>query len=760
MMKGKGRWFLITAVFILGIGLMGSASWGDDAGPPAARASSDQQTVVAQAEAQTTPAAQPAQGSPAEAAAPATGNVPLTEVTVKAEKEKQPKEGSAEVGYKVENVQDLGPWGTMKLLDTPYSMSVITSDMIQNTVSPNLDQVFKMDPLTKPFYNTNANDFNAVYVRGFWVDTISLDGVRLPYYFNGIFAEDLEKVEVFSGLSGFLYGVNSVGGTVNYISKRPTPYYLNDVTVGDYGGSSGFVHGDFSGPIDSQGKLAYRLNIVEQSGDTSIHGLDVERRFVSGTVDYHILDNLTWEVNALTGYYQANGITPNWGFVSGLNRVPSAPNSEYTWTPNNAYNEVASDRFKTSLQYDINSTFTFRAAYLYEDDLRHSYGNVNTITSLDTYRMQFFAYGFRYINEGGYGYLDAKFDTFGVSHTLTGGVSTTTLLGPEWKGTSAFPATINNLSLSDPSSASSVVLPAMTIQDNPTAHLLLSRTTNANTNYQIGDNVKFNDQWSALVGVNDSVIHLGSFVGSTGEYSGYDKSAFTPSGSLLFKPIPWITTYATYMESLEPGSVVGPTYQNAGQILDPVTDRQYEVGAKAEVGKMLLTFAAFEIDEALQYSDNGTPTGTFVQNGKEQHRGLEFTATGKATSDLTLWGGADYIHARDVRNQPSDLEGKIPPNVADFSAKIYAEYNLPFFRALTLTGGVYYMGPSYADTLNTEQLPSWTTGDIGARYTTKLFDKETIFRLYVSNVTNTDYFSSSRQLGAPRTFALSATMRF
>ena len=42
--------------------------------------------------------------------------------------------------------------------------------------------------------------------------------------------EDLERVEVFSGLSGFLYGAGNVGGTVNYILKRPTSYYLNDVT--------------------------------------------------------------------------------------------------------------------------------------------------------------------------------------------------------------------------------------------------------------------------------------------------------------------------------------------------------------------------------------------------------------------------------------------------------------------------------------------------------------------------------------------------
>ena len=61
--------------------------------------------------------------------------------------------------------------------------------------------------------------------------------------------------------------------------------------------------------------------------------------------------------------------------------------------------------------------------------------------------------------------------------------------------------------------------------------------------------------------------------------------------------MPWLTTYATYMESLEQGQIVPavgpPTYTNAGQALAPFTSYQYEVGAKATVGGTLLTAALF-----------------------------------------------------------------------------------------------------------------------------------------------------------------------
>ena len=177
-MKGKVQWLMISAVLILGVGLIGSgALWGDDAGPPGTGASTGGQTVVAQAAPAETTTTQPA-APPATTTNPGTGNVPVTEVTVKAEKEKAPKEGSAEVGYKVENVETLGPWPERKLLDTPYSVSVIPQQMIQNTISPDADQAFRMDPLTKPFYKENSNGNSDVYMRGFWVGTNTLDGIQ------------------------------------------------------------------------------------------------------------------------------------------------------------------------------------------------------------------------------------------------------------------------------------------------------------------------------------------------------------------------------------------------------------------------------------------------------------------------------------------------------------------------------------------------------------------------------------------------------
>ena len=109
-------------------------------------------------------------------------------------------------------------------------------------------------------------------------------------------------------------------------------------------------------------------------------------------------------------------------------------------------------------------------------------------------------------------------------------------------------------------------------------------------NWTVGDNIKFNDQWSALVGGTDARFEEDS--GPSKTQDSYDTTKITPTYSLIYKPIPWVSTYASYIESLEPGTFVGPTFSNAGTMLPAEVDKQYEVGAKANVtDRILLTTA-------------------------------------------------------------------------------------------------------------------------------------------------------------------------
>ena len=110
-------------------------------------------------------------------------------------------------------------------------------------------------------------------------------------------------------------------------------------------------------------------------------------------------------------------------------------------------------------------------------------------------------------------------------------------------------------------------------------------------------------------------------------------------------------------------------------------------------------------------------------------------------------------------NNPA-IEGKKPTSAATKMAKLYAEYNIPFISGLTVTGGAYYTGERYGDSMNTDKIPSYTLYDAGLRYKTKLDKYPTTFIMNVTNLTDKKYWRSSTSFGEPRNIAFSMKMEF
>ena len=187
----------------------------------------------------------------------------------------------------------------------------------------------------------------------------------------------------------------------------------------------------------------------------------------------------------------------------------------------------------------------------------------------------------------------------------------------------------------------------------------------------------------------------------------YKESAVTPNLSLIYQPLDNITTYVSYSEGFELGGIAERSYQvsnsknviNAGEVMGPLTSSQIELGAKIDIDGILLTAALFEIDKGLEYynavNDNQYE---FVQDGRQVHRGLEFTATGKLTENLTLVGGFTLLDAQVKENKANpELEGKRPRNVAEQLFKLYGEYNITAIPGLVINGGVNHTGSFYGD---------------------------------------------------------------
>jgi iron complex outermembrane recepter protein len=677
-------------------------------------------------------------------------NTLLDEVTVA----ENIQNGSAESGYLVEEVKQVGPWGAKSLQDTPYSMTVMPKELIENTVAGDINQIYKMNPLIGTQDSVAVWNTPWVTYRGFSNETAILDGMSMGGYLYNVSMEEMERIETISGLTGFMYGVGHVGGTSNYVLKRPTSTKITNVTIGNYGGGQYFGHVDIGGPIDEKGKFAYRLNAAYTDGDTEIDGQSVEKELISGAIDWKVNDNLLLQAEAAHQHYRTEGTIAR-NFFSNMD-IPAAFNSSKQYSPDWTYNETQSDRVGLNATWNINDIFTLRSAYIHKEDKAESVKTYNYYNANGNFDWGVTKAAPQYQTADGiYSYLDASFETATIEHKVTMGISADKYKNEQHVDSSPSYVKFSNDTFDNYINSS---------EPNTGTYgqgRIYKSSDSENRNFVFGDDITFNDQWSALVGLTHANIQTTSYSKTGLKTAEYDKSAITPTISLIYKPIENLTTYTTYIESLEQGKIVGDTYKNANAILDPLISKQYEVGAKYAFNeKVLLSSALFRIEKSNQYSDDGTEFGTYVQDGLEVHEGIELTITGKVTDRLTVMTGGTYMDLSIEDSNNADLKGKEPTGVASKLAKIYAEYDLANVKGLTLTGGAYYTGEKNVDSANTDKIPGVTLFDAGARYKTKVSNYPTTFRLNVANLTDKDYWASTETLGTPRNIAFSMKVEF
>ncbi|HCR94678.1 MAG TPA: TonB-dependent siderophore receptor, partial [Oceanicaulis sp.] len=172
-----------------------------------------------------------------------------------------------------------GLLGNVDFLDSPFTTTAYTAELIENQQARGIGDVLANNPqvrLAKGFGN-----FQELYVvRGFPVysDDMTLNGVYgiLPRQY--VAAELVERVEVFSGANAFLNGAapggSGVGGAFNLVPKRAGEDDLTRVTLGFEGRSHGYAALDLSRRFGAQDELGVRFNGALRDGETAIEDQD------------------------------------------------------------------------------------------------------------------------------------------------------------------------------------------------------------------------------------------------------------------------------------------------------------------------------------------------------------------------------------------------------------------------------------------------------------------------------------------------------
>lgn len=178
---------------------------------------------------------------------------------------------------------------TTNLQDTPISITAVTSETLefQNIVTVNDLTAIAPNVAIKPGLANPSHSVIAIRGVGMTADEslttdspngIYIDGVLIAKSAaSALEVSNIEQVEVLRGPQGTLFGRNSTGGAVSFITKRPSEEYGGDIIlgIGDYGQRRARLNLN-TGTIGESLKVSLSLSKREMEGyvDNKLEGLD------------------------------------------------------------------------------------------------------------------------------------------------------------------------------------------------------------------------------------------------------------------------------------------------------------------------------------------------------------------------------------------------------------------------------------------------------------------------------------------------------
>src|SRR5277367_4574319 len=185
----------------------------------------------------------------------------------------------------------------------------IVPDSITAFTSKSLDQqgIKSVQDLTNyapGLYYTTYD--NRPYIRGIGRNTDNLAvesgvAVYVDGIYNGANASTIlqsstlfvDQVQILRGPQSTLYGRNSDGGAIDYISKHPTSDFEGEIRTGYDSYQKAFVEAAISGPISNSVRYRFGANYTNQTGDgfyKNLNGVDEGGGVAQGGngTSYHI----------------------------------------------------------------------------------------------------------------------------------------------------------------------------------------------------------------------------------------------------------------------------------------------------------------------------------------------------------------------------------------------------------------------------------------------------------------------------------------
>ncbi|MBD2091485.1 TonB-dependent siderophore receptor [Microcoleus sp. FACHB-1515] len=659
--------------------------------------------------------------------------------------------GTQEEGYVVDNATTATRTDT-PLRDIPQSISIIPQQVIED------QQILRSrDALRNVSGVGEGNAFGgsreSYVIRGFF----TIDTLRNGFLERGNFRTfrelaNVERIEVLRGPASVLFGNLEPGGIVNFVTELPleNPQYVVELQGGSFSTIRPSI--DFTGPLNDDRSLRYRLNAVyERSDDFRDFDQGIERLFIAPVVSWEIGDrtDLILELEYLRDERPFDrGII---AFGDGLADIPF---DRILGEPDDV---TSVEEFSAALRlnHQLSDDWTLRnGVRFFTTDNSFQFARVGALNEAtgELTRSDWSDNESTFWNYSIQSSIQGEFSTGSINHTLLVGVDLLRI-------TDAF----DNRSSATPPPPINIFDPEYRLADRPDRSDLTERFVFRdeidNIGFYVQDQIDLLDNLILLVGGRFDIIEQDS------RFNGVDSSqtdeAFTPRVGIVYQPIEPLSLYASFSQSFTPNS--GTTVD--GDLLEPERGTQFEIGARGELfdGRVIANLAAYDLTKRNIAVTDPNNTDFSIAIGEQRSRGIEFDVIGEIASGWNIIASYAHTDAEVTDDGGSLLEGNRLADVPQNSGSLWTSYELQSgnLEGLGFGIGLFFASDRPGNLDNNYEIPGYVRTDAS------IFYRRNNFRaaINIKNLFDIDYiqnasFGRTANPGTPLTILGSVSIEF
>ncbi|MDE1162443.1 MAG: TonB-dependent receptor [Acidobacteriaceae bacterium] len=694
-------------------------------------------------------------------------------------------DGSPDAAYATQAV-DPGVLGTQPIVNQPYTITTMPSQLIVNTQVKSFKDAMKFLPLVE-YTEQQGPEVLRPATRGFQgaiAQNTRMDGMAMAIT-GGNPMEQYETLQVQNGLGGAMYGPANPSGTFDFVLKRAPEHRVTNLFLEQDAKSVGTILLDAGDRLGAKKWFGYRANLLFGDGTMWVEQSRLRRRLAELAVDARFTNRTT-----LDAHYSAYDLVqrgyPGW-FSYGQNTaiagttqqpspsflLPKAPDpTKLGFGQAYAGVNLTTQSASTRLLHEFSPNWHAMMGGLAQRLDRFIDTPVNTITSNTGNYSTSLSAGFapRFGVESDLGYLTGVVQRWGLKQDVVVASQGYRFNQYAYTKPSAGSLLLGTANVNAPKqfAAPSVGL--------PTNKGLYQSAVVHQQGFSLADLITFPKFFAVRLAASQDWIGDDNFSSVFVRSGGSNKNGISPSASVMFKPTSTMTAYATYASALQQGDIAPGGTVNAGQALAPYRSKEWEVGYKTALPQATLTASLFRLERPFANTVANTGgTGTiFKIVGEQVNYGAEISGQTLLWKRLLLNGGFTALNARLNDTGIAATDGKRFVGIPGYHSNLYGEYSVPGVANLSITGDWQFTGRRPQDDQNLNSTEGFQTVDLGFRYGRRVWSKMATLRFTANNLGNTHYYSTiaagditgtnasanTAHFGAPRTISSSLQVAF